>query len=184
MSLAAIDFRSSVVRLANIGTRSRILSALVFAVRTFHLDRSGLARADAQPRQGAERLDRIIHSEPSQRGQLFYEERYIEFRIGSSNRLYDHSRARRSDMRPQFRAAISRISLPVDGEVLASSWIVTVTPCMPEGELRLIIFDFAIALLGTIARSRCPVSTCVARQFISMTLPSVPSSRLIQSPGT
>src|SRR5215467_1839844 len=41
----------------------------------------------------------------------------------------------------------------------------------------------AIFLFGTIARSLFPVKTWVARQFISMTRPSVLPSMLIQSPG-
>jgi hypothetical protein len=87
-------------------------------------------------------------------------------------------------MSRKFRVAFSRISQPVDGEALASSWTVTVTPWTREGELTLKIRDFAIVLLGTTARSRCPVSTWIAHQFILLTLPSVPPSRLIQSPGT
>ena len=51
------------------------------------------------------------------------------------------------------------------------------------GELALTIFALAIVLFGTIARSRLAVRTWVARQFISMTRPSVPPSMLIQSPG-
>src|SRR5215472_5437354 len=82
-----------------------------------------------------------------------------------------------------FRMAWWRISAPVDGSVLASSWIVTVMPWMPEGELVLTILALAIVLFGTIAKSLFPVKTWVARQFISMTRPSVLPSMLIQSPG-
>jgi hypothetical protein len=42
---------------------------------------------------------------------------------------------------------------------------------IPDGELALTIFALAIALFGTIAKSRFAVRTCAARQFISMTRP-------------
>ncbi len=82
-----------------------------------------------------------------------------------------------------FRMACRRISALVAGGVLASSWTVTVMPWMPEGELALTILALAMVLFGTIAKSRFAVRTWVARQFISMTRPSVPPSMLIQSPG-
>src|SRR4051812_19992303 len=82
-----------------------------------------------------------------------------------------------------FSMACRRISALVAGDVLASSRMFTVTPWMPEGELVLMILALAIVLLGMTARSRFAVRTCVARQFISMTRPSVLPSMLIQSPG-
>ena len=82
-----------------------------------------------------------------------------------------------------FRIACCKISAPAAGGVSASSWTVTVMPWMPDGELELTIFALAIVLFGTIARSRLAVRTWVARQFISMTRPSVVPSMLIQSPG-
>ena len=82
-----------------------------------------------------------------------------------------------------LKIAWRRISAPVDGYVLGSSWTVTLMLWMLEGELVLTILALAMVLFGTIAKSLVPVKTWVARQFISMTRPSVLPSMLIQSPG-
>ena len=42
---------------------------------------------------------------------------------------------------------------------MGSSWIVTLMPWMPEGELVLTILALAIVLFGTIAKSLFPVKT-------------------------
>src|SRR5262249_15053298 len=80
----------------------------------------------------------------------------------------------------EMRTASSRMFVPLAGGVFELSWTTTV---MLDGKLTFRIFDFAMVLFGTIARSRRVVNTCVALQFISITLPSVPPSILIQSPG-
>jgi len=83
----------------------------------------------------------------------------------------------------QLRTARRSNSTDCEGGVLPSIPTVTVMPWTPEGELTFTIFALAMLLLGTIAKSRRPVRICVARQFISMTRPSVPPSILTQSPG-
>src|SRR6516225_1622998 len=53
----------------------------------------------------------------------------------------------------QFRMAWASISVPIAGAVWAASCTVIVAPWMPAGKLTLTIFDLAIVLFGTIARS-------------------------------
>ena len=65
-------------------------------------------------------------------------------------------------------------STMADGAVVGRNRTVSVTPWLRSGLLRLVSLAFARSLLGTITRSFAPVSRCVARQFVSTTLPSMP----------